>query len=166
MKGPKGSDRLKIEQVLTVLRETPGRVAGITAGLTPIKLRGRPGNDEWSANDVLAHLRACADVWGGCMFKIISEERPTLKAINPRAWIESTDYPEQEFCASLRAFTKQRAELMSVLEPLPSSGWSRSATVTGAGAVLVRTVLIYAERLARHERPHVKQIERIVQAVR
>jgi hypothetical protein len=34
--------------------------------------------------------------------------------------------------------------------------------VTGAGKILERTVLFYADWLARRERPHVKQIERIV----
>jgi hypothetical protein len=36
------------------------------------------------------------------------------------------------------------------------------ATVTGAGRTLERTVLFYAQWLASHERPHVKQIERAV----
>ncbi len=62
----------------------------------------------------------------------------------------------------MRAFATQRADLLAVLEPLPPEGWSRAATVTGAGKVLERTVLFYARWLAGHERPHVKQIERIV----
>jgi hypothetical protein len=36
--------------------------------------------------------------------------------------------------------------------------------VTGAGKTLERSVLFYADWLAVHERPHVKQIERIVNA--
>jgi hypothetical protein len=51
-----------------------------------------------------------------------------------------------------------------LLEPLPHEAWSRAATVTGAGKVLERTVLFYGQWLARHERTHVKQIERIVNA--
>jgi hypothetical protein len=111
---------------------------------------------------VLAHLRACADVWGNCIVTMIAEDRPTLRAVNPRTWIKRTDYRDLEFRPSLRVFATQRADLLAVLEPLPPDGWSRSATVTGAGAVLERTVLTYAQGLARHERPHVKQIERIV----
>ena len=72
------------------------------------------------------------------------------------------DYREQEFQPSLRAFATQRADLLAVLEPLPPEGWSRAATVTGAGKVLERTVHFYAQWLATHERPHVKQIERIL----
>jgi hypothetical protein len=148
--------------VLTLLVGTPPRLEAITAGLTAAQLHTAPIGDEWSANDVLAHLRACADVWGGCIAAMIAEDMPTLRAVNPRTWIKQTDYRDQEFLPSLRAFAVQRAELLSVLEPLPPEGWSRAATVTGAGKALERTVLFYARWLAGHERPHVKQIARIV----
>lgn len=153
---------LMIEQVLRLLEETPPRIATLTAGLEPTQLRSTTSRDEWSANDVLAHLRACADVWGGCIAAIVAEQRPTLRAVNPRTWITRTDYLELEFQPSLRAFAAQRAQLLALLEPLPPDRWERSAKVTGAGKVLERTVLFYADWLARHERPHVKQIERIV----
>jgi hypothetical protein len=148
--------------VLTLLAETPPRLEALTAGLAAAELRAAPHDDEWSATDVLAHLRACAGVWGGCITAIITEERPTLRAVNPRTWITQTDYRELAFRPSLRAFAAQRAELLVVLELLPPEGWSRAATVTGAGKALERTVLSYARWLAEHERPHVKQIARLV----
>jgi hypothetical protein len=152
---------LSHEQILTLLRATPPRIAGLTDCLAPDQLLAAPNPGEWSANEVLAHLRSCADVWGSCIAEIISEDGPTLRAVNPRTWIKKTDYREQEFLPSLQAFTAQRADLLALLEPLAPEGWSRSATVTGAGKPLVRTVLFYAQWLAIHERPHIKQIERI-----
>lgn len=157
---PEGS--LPVEQVLALLAATPPRIAALTVGLPPARLHTPPNPDEWSANDVLAHLRACADMWGSCIEAIIAQDRPTLRAIDPRTWIRKTDYLAQDFQPSLHAFTTQRADLLVLLEPLPLEGWSRAATVTGAGKVLEQTVLVYAQWLARHERPHVKQIERIV----
>jgi hypothetical protein len=151
-----------IERVLTLLAATAPRITALTAGLAPAQLRIGPNHNEWSANDVLAHLRACADVWGGCIVAMIAEDRPTLRAVNPRTWIKKTDYRELEFRPSLRFFATQRADLLAVLEPLPHEAWSRAATVTGAGRVLERTVLFYAHWLALHERPHVKQVERLV----
>jgi DinB superfamily len=159
------SRSLTIEQVLTLLAETAPHIAAHTAGLTAAHFQASPSHDEWSANDVLAHLRACADVWGNCIAAMIVEDTPTLRAVNPRTWIKKTDYLELEFRPSLRAFTRQRADLLAVLEPLPLEGWSLAATVTGAGSALERTVLFYAQWLARHERPHVKQIERIAHSL-
>jgi hypothetical protein len=149
-----------------LLAETPRRIDALTAGLTPAQLRTTPAHNEWSANDVLAHLRACADIWGDCMVTMVSEDTPTLRAVNPRTWINRTNYVELQFRPSLRAFAKQRGELLAVLDPLPRSGWSRRATVTGAGAVLERTVLFYGRWLAGHERPHIKQVARIVASLR
>ena len=154
------------EQVLTALAETPPRLAALTASLTAAQLKAAPAPGEWSANEALAHLRSCADMWGGSILAILAEDRPTLKAVNPRTWIRHTDYPDQEFAPSLHAFTTQRAELLAVLEPLAPADWSRSATVTGAGKPLERTVLFYARWLANHERPHIKQIQRIVNTLR
>jgi hypothetical protein len=156
------SRSLTTEQVLTLLAETPLRIAALTFSLAPTQLQTTPNHDEWSANDVLAHLRACADVWGNCIVAMIAEDKPTVRAINPRTWIKKTNYLDLEFQSSLHAFTTQRADLLAVLELLPIDAWSRAATVTGAGKALERTVLFSAQWLARHERLHVKQVERIV----
>ena len=154
---------LSREQILSILTTTPSLIAELTDGLADIKLCTPFSPEEWSAHDVLAHLRSCADVWGNSILTIINQDRPTIPAINPRTWIKSTDYPDQEFRASLQAFTLQRAELLAVLEPLKPKSWPRSAIVTGAGNPLELTVHSYAERLAVHERQHVKQIKQIAQ---
>jgi hypothetical protein len=150
-----------IEQVLTLLEETPKRIAAATSGLTEAQLHRAAERGEWSANEVLAHVRACADVRGEPIRTIVAEDHPTFRAVNPLTWIETTDYFDLEFRRSFRAFTKQRADLLALLKRLPRKDWSRGATVTGAGAPLQRTVLFYAQWVARHERPHVKQIARI-----
>src|SRR5215212_1407322 len=154
-------DVLTSEQLLTALAEGPPHIAEYTARLTKTQLHAEPGPGEWSANAVLAHLRACADVWGDCIARILEEDKPTLRAVNPRAWITKTDYPKQEFQSSLRAFTTQRAALLTVLRSLSPKAWSRSARVTGAGKSLVRTVYSYADWMVEHEGPHLKQIKRI-----
>jgi len=103
---------------------------------------------------------------GEFIWAILAEDRPTLRAINPTTWIKKTDYPELEFGPSFRSFVRQRARLLRLLRSLPEKSWSRTAIVTGGGPARERTVLLYAQWLARHERPHVKQIARIVNTLR
>jgi DinB family protein len=153
---------LTIEQVLTRLAAAPPHIAELTAGLSPAQLRAVPSDAGWSATDVLSHLRSCSDVWGDYIARILAEDHPTIRAVNPTTWIKKTGYPDLAFRPSLHSFTTQRADLLSVLQPLPPEAWSRAATVTGAGRPRVRTVLSYAQWLANHERSHFKQIERIV----
>jgi hypothetical protein len=107
---------LPIEKILTLLKKNPLTIAELSAELTPKQLRGVPTEGGWSAVEVLAHLRSCADVWGDCIATILAEDRPTIRAINPRTWVRSTNYPDLEFHPSFQAFTTQRAELLALLE--------------------------------------------------
>jgi hypothetical protein len=78
---------LTAAQILTMLAGTPPRIAVLTAGLPPDQLCATPPDGGWSADDVLAHMRSCADVWGDCIAAIITQDTPTLRAVNPRSWI-------------------------------------------------------------------------------
>ena len=153
-------------QLLTLLAAAPSHIVAATADLSAAHLRAAPAPGEWSINDVLAHLRACADVWGGCIATILAQGEPSLRAVNPRTWLRQTDYLELDFAPSLAAFTAQRQALLAVLGPLPPAAWSRGATVKGAGKTLRRTVFSYADWLASHVRAHLKQIARVAEAMR
>jgi hypothetical protein len=157
---------LGVDHVLRVLAENPPRITELTAGLTRAQLHAAPGPEEWSANDVLAHLRCCADVWGRGIRTMIDEDKPTIRAVSPRGWIKRTNYRDLTFTSSLQAFVAQRADLLAVLEPLPAKGWSRTATVRAAGKAQTWTLLSYVERLANHEHHHLDQFARIANAVR
>lgn len=154
-----------VDQCLDQLHATPVQLREVTRGATRELLRTSPGPDEWSANDVLAHLRACSDRWGECATRIVQEDGPQLRATEPRVWITKTNYPDLEFAPSLRAFVRQRKALLAVLDDLQPDEWLRTGTLVGAGKPFVTTAHYYAERLARHERPHVKQIANVLAAV-
>jgi hypothetical protein len=148
-----------------MLDETPSRINQAVDQVPPRRLRMSPAPNEWSVTEVLAHLRACADVWGACIDTILVEQEPTIRAVNPRRRIKSTDYMVLDFATSFSAFAAQRAGLLTVLRPLSPAKWSRQATIVGAGKPLVRTAFDYAQRLARHERAHIKQIRTTVAAL-
>jgi len=154
------SQLMTMEQILSILRETPDRLRGLTGDLTEARLHAAPAPGEWSVAEIVAHLRACADVWGRAIETITVTDHPTIRAVSPRTWIKSTDYCELAFASSLQAFSKQRDQLLAVLADLPAQGWSRSATILGGGRPLELTVHSYANRLARHERAHWRQVAR------
>lgn len=157
--------RMTIEQILAILRETPDRLGVLTGGAIASQLRASPEPGEWSVADVLAHLRSCADVWGDAIETIVVNDHPTIRAVNPTTWIETTKYRELRFGLSLQAFTRQRDRQSALLGQLRDEGWSRSATVLGGGKPLELTVHSYADRLARHERAHWRQVEKTLETL-
>jgi hypothetical protein len=156
---------MTIQQELSILRDTPGRLRDLASGLTEARLRAAPEPDEWSVTEIVAHLRSCADVWGDAIEAIAATDHPTIRAVGPVTWIRNTDYRELKFAVSLQAFTKQRGRLLALLEQLPDDGWSRSATVLGGGRPVEITIHSYADRLARHERTHWRQTAKTVRAL-
>lgn len=159
-------ERLSIEEILSRLQAGPARIASLTQGLTEAQLHAAPSAGEWSANDVLAHLRACNDVWGGYIQRIVTEDRPTLRIISPRNYIRRTNYLELDFAPSLEVFTNDRTDLMALLKSLPANAWLRTCIATGAGRPNDRSVHGQADTLARHDRAHLRQIEAAVRALR
>jgi hypothetical protein len=109
-------------QLLDLLAAAPGRLLALTEGLTPAQLRTPPQPGEWSLTEVLAHLRACADVWGGYIDTLLTQDAPTFRAVNPTTYMKQTDYPRLEFHLSLQAFTTQREALLGVLRTAGAGG--------------------------------------------
>jgi uncharacterized damage-inducible protein DinB len=159
------SRELTPDQMLTMLESAPVRMTAAVLDLTLAQLHAAPEDGEWSVNDVLAHLRACADVWGGAIERILTEDHPTIRAMDPRTWMQQTNYPSLEFPASFQAFAEQRSQLLETLRRLTVEDWEREATLTGAGRALQYTVSKYVRRIVLHERSHLKQIERAARAV-
>src|SRR5260221_8202306 len=108
----------EIETYLKLLKATPRRLEKLTKPLDEVRLHARTQKEIWSVNDILAHLRSCADVWGDSIERMVVEENPTVPYRHPRQWIKKTNYPELPFHESLRAFVAQREKLLKVLKRL------------------------------------------------
>ncbi len=148
----------EIEEILELLAETPPRIASASRGVENARLHFKPDDQSWSANDVLAHLRSCADVWGKSITAMLAEPRPTLPHISPRSWIRKTNYPALEFRASFQAFAGQRREFLAGLKNLAFADWSGAARIEGRE----HTVFSQARRMALHENKHCEQIEALL----
>lgn len=151
--------RAEVEIYLKLLKETPRRLKRITKSVDELRLQRRIEKEAWSVNDILAHLRACADVWGDSIEQMLAEDTPVVPYRHPRQWVKKTDYPELPFHVSLQAFVTQRRKLLKALEQLLLEGWSRAAMIKGRE----HTVFTQVRRMAIHENKHCEQIESLLQ---
>ncbi|MEZ4863355.1 MAG: DinB family protein [Caldilineaceae bacterium] len=147
----------EIEESLQILTATPRRIEALTKEMTEARLQAKADANSWSANDLLAHLRACADVWGKNIAVILAEDTPTIRHLSPRTWLRKTDYPSLSFHPSFAAFTAQRAALLTTLRGLTLTEWSRAAKIKDRQQE--RTVLDQVRQLAQHEAGHWQQLQ-------
>ena len=148
----------EIDRALSLLAETSLRIANATKEIDDALLQAKDHKRSWSANDILAHLRSCADVWGSSIDAMLIEVTPALPDVHPRQWIRGTDYPAVPFCESFQAFADQRETLLIALRKLSFDDWSRGATIGGRKY----TVCSQARLMAKHENEHCEQIEELL----
>jgi hypothetical protein len=134
-----------------------------TRGLQTTRLHLRSEVQPWSVSDLLAHLRACSDVWGNSIIAMITRDNPTLRYVSPRSWMRKPRYLEQAFDAALESFAQERQKLLKALAELDEAGWVRRGTFTGTSPrQRDQTVLSYSDRIVNHEQPHLDQIESLL----
>ncbi len=148
----------EIAAILRTLANAPRYIAEISAPYNNQQLAAKPDKQNWSAVEVLAHLRACADVWGETIARMLAEDEPTLRYIHPNQYLLQIDYPNLPFGESLPAFAKQRTELLAELSDLSGDMWERSGII----AERRHTVFSQARRMALHEENHCRQLAQLL----
>jgi hypothetical protein len=148
---------------LTLLEDTYGRIRRSMAGLPAGSLNAPSPDKAWSPIQILAHLRACSDVWTHTLYAMLAEERPNLALFDLRRWAKAAGYASLDFERSLlQTFELQRDELVRLLRALPVEAWERAATIEGR----TRTVFSQARRMALHEVEHCEQLERMAKGAK
>jgi hypothetical protein len=149
-----------VSEILAQLEEHPRRLSEMTGGVARTLLNDAPCLGTWSANDVLAHLRCCADAGATAIRGLAETDGSVVQFVGPRTLIEQVDYRDRDFAENLRALTRQRPRILMLLRRIPRARWSRVGRTSDGGPARERSILDYGQWLARHERRHVEQLER------
>ena len=150
-------------RVMELLTDAPLRLRKAALGIQTPRIYLRTDVEPWSVHDILAHLRACSDVWGKTILAMLTQDNPTQRYVSPRASMTKPMYADLDFDAALESFTVERQKLVLTLSNLDAVGWARRGTFTGTSPRgRTQTVLSYAERLVNHEHGHLDQIEALL----
>lgn len=147
-----------VQKYLGILSKTPQQIALAVKEFDEESLQFRANTKSWSANDILAHLRSCADLWTHSIYAMLAENEPVFSDIDERKWAKVTRYAELRFHRSFQAFSLQRESLVIVLKDLPFDSWERSALIFERR----HTVFTQTRRLAKHETEHLEQLKIIL----
>jgi hypothetical protein len=148
----------EIERLLFRLREAPTRIVAATEGTPEDRLQCRTADEPWSVNDVLAHIRAAADMRMRFMRRMATGDHVMLSYRSPRSELGRTDYVDRAFAENLAAFSAQRAEFVEWLASLSVEAWGHGALIRDRP----ETVMTYAAYLSDHELVHCEQIEALL----
>lgn len=148
---------------LETLRATPREVARIAQEAGEMGLDAElPG--EWSLRTTVAHLRD--EEWRVFRMRVermLGENGPQFALFPPDRWERERDMTGLETRSLLRAFALQREASLNLLDLLDEERWHRQGHHSTRGAQTIESWLIY---WATHDRDHVEQMNRTLQAVK
>lgn len=157
---------MAIEAILDALEQNPVQIDAATRNLSPELLTVSSATGEWSLSEILAHLRGYAETRGDRrILAMIREDFPIIRTMHPNTWAAQAGVLNCDFRESLDAFARLRGDLLDLLRRQPESVWTRTVTISGAGAPRVKSVHETGDALARHERAHVRHMARVAEAL-
>ena len=148
----------EIDESLRLLEATPARLRTAALAVPLERLSHSPRPKSWSAQEILAHLRACSDLWSFSIYAMLSDSEPVLTDTDERKWAKVAGYTEIPFQTGLDRFSHERAVLLRVLRRLKLEEWERGGTIQGRR----HTVFSQARRMGRHEAEHCEQVEEML----
>jgi hypothetical protein len=149
-------ERAEIDQLLDLLDESAGWLQMALRGCDDNLLRARSGPDEWSALDVLIHLRASDELLTARIYQLAVRDGVPLADLDERRWAELGRYALQPVDESLRSLATRRRELLTMLRLLPDAIWRHRGQHETRGALTLTDVV---RHLAEHEAGHRAQLE-------
>jgi len=140
---------------MSQLSDTVPFLQHVTAGLDEEALKWSPTHKDWSVVEILAHVRACADVWTYSICVMLVEIQPFLPLIDERRWAKTLGYPTLRFEVAFSTFSVQREELLRTLRELNPEQWKRTCQIEGRN----HSVFSQVRRMALHEVEHMQQFQ-------
>jgi DinB superfamily len=146
-----------IQNLLSRLSDGPARIARAIAWSSAQALREAPSGEDWSAVQILAHVRASDDILAYRAYALlVRDDGPLLPVFDERKWAEVVGYADVDFLTSLQTFTLRRAELVNMLRRAAPDNWNRSGIRESLGPI---SLLDVVTTLVEHEEEHCLQLE-------
>lgn len=151
---------LERAEVLAGLAATPVRLRELLdgVGVDAVSRPREPG--EWSAFQVLCHMRDIALVYSGRFRWMALDDDPMMPNYDENAWVANTTDTPADIPAMLASFEASREELLRLLSRLPEAGWERSGRHEIMGTLYLDE---YVRHQLAHEEGHLRELAAALQ---
>jgi hypothetical protein len=140
---------------IEVLDATP-RVLRALMESMPDEVVTAPGEEGWSARDVVAHL---ASVQGPALFErvrlMLESDEPPIPNVDEEAVLASSGLRDRPVREVMEQFSRERAEAVAWIRELPSQSFGRGGRHEVAGRITVADQL---NHFAYHDLAHIRQV--------
>ncbi len=148
----------QVDDLLARIAATPTAVVAAFAGRGDAEL-ATSQEGEWSAAEVLAHLRAADDIQAYRAYAILARDDAPMPAFDERRWAEVAGYAVLPPHESAATYASRRGEMVAMLRRISLEEWDRTCQHETLGDL---TLWAQISNLAEHEEEHTQHLREMV----
>jgi uncharacterized damage-inducible protein DinB len=155
-----GSRMASIEEQMARMERTADDFAKAITGVSDTVLSRRPDGTNWSAREVVCHIRDIEESFMARFQAIMLMDEPKFLPVEPDRWAEERQYQRNDVNEALDAFRTRRDESLKFLRGLKVEQWERGGIHATRGHMSIKD---FVGLMAWHDDNHLDQLKRALQ---
>jgi len=149
-----------IEKMLADLERAPDGFSEALRGGSEAVLSRRPDEKNWSAKEIVCHVRDTEEYFLSRFQMILSYDEPKFSPADAGRWAVERQYHRNDAGEALTAFRQRRRETLVFIKEIKPDQWERACHHAIRGRMTLRD---YLSLLAGHDKNHLDQIKRALE---
>jgi uncharacterized damage-inducible protein DinB len=152
-----GNGMASIDEQMARMERTADDFAAAIKDVPETILSKRPDEKNWSAKEVVCHVRDTEESFMARFLAIMAMDEPKFLPVEPDRWAADRQYLRNDVNEALAAFRARRKECLAYLRGLKPEQWERGGIHATRGRMTVKD---FVELMAWHDDNHLDQLKR------
>jgi uncharacterized damage-inducible protein DinB len=152
-----GPGMATLDEQLARMERTVNDYAVVVKNVSDAQLTKRPDPKNWSAKEVVCHVRDIEESFMMRFLSIMAMDDPKFLPVEPDRWAVDRQYQRNDVQEALAAFKTRREETLRFLRGLTAEQWERGGIHATRGRMTLKD---FVELMAWHDDNHLDQLKR------
>ncbi len=152
-----GPGMATLDEQLARMERTVNDFAAVVKNVPDTQLTKRPDPKNWSAKEVVCHVRDTEESFMTRFLSILAMDEPKFLPVEPDRWAVERQYQRNDVQEALAAFKTRREETLRFFRGLKPDQWERSGVHATRGRMTLKD---FVELMAWHDDNHLDQLKR------
>ena len=152
-----GPGMATLDEQLARMERTVNDYAAAVKNVPDTQLTKRPDPKNWSAKEVVCHVRDTEESFMMRFLSIMAMDDPKFLPVEPDRWAVERQYQRNDVEEALAAFKARREETLRFLRGLKPEQWERGGIHATRGRMTLKD---FVELMAWHDDNHLDQLKR------
>ena len=152
-----GPGMATLDEQLARMERTVNDYAAVVKNVSDAQLTKRPDPKNWSAKEVICHVRDTEESFMMRFLSIMAMDDPKFLPVEPDRWAVERQYQRNDVQEALAALRTRREETLRFLRGLKPEQWERGGIHATRGRMTIKD---FVELMAWHDDNHLDQLKR------